>query len=462
MKAFLGSLLYIIGIYTTPPAHAGQPGDISISIKISTQKTRLAQAGGVIHVGFIVTNRSGKTLARGKYGFRANLLNFENIPQFRSELLLQAQDLKSGESSDHEIVLAIPDQLLGKYWVQTVLVINDKDVASSISIPVEIVPSVIRHIRERRMESRSWHIFDTGSYLYAGVGIAPVTKWHSIDKEYTDALSTAKLIKKFQDNHLTTYEGILCDKQWGLNLGVYVTVDDNLVGKVHNIAGVLGSKNRNIRVQQGYLRGVGRWAQTTYNSFGAKEIISREFLFNNSYVNVEAFYSFDKLWGVDDVDIDLGVGYSRFTLPVQIGGLYDPDLKVKAYYLFEGTDSMRWGLVNPKSESTEKWELGSGFGTWAFTRARGGFGTGTTSADARRQAIQAKTPLKNSFTLLMVQGEAVMGVRWQHLARSGRGIALGIGYMGGVMLFDALGKEEAQPHFGLTQYGPVMRLAALF
>ena len=289
-----------------------------------------------------------------------------------------------------------------------------------------------------------------------GFGIVPSNKWSSgqliSEKDYLDL--------DFDASALTTYEGSIWTKN-GLKLGVNVNTDDNMVGKINNVVGMLGYGKLSLRVQKGKLKGTAKWTGTSVD--GQPSSVK----FDNTYNSVDLIY-----WrNIDDAGgLYFGLGYTSYELPVQINGevyrdndykyataVYQEDLKYKIYTLSMGMDTM----------ATAAMQGATGFGLWMYTQDKIGFGSAKISDEAaRRLAVANGREVKNqNMWPAIVDYDLTVGLMWGTNALKSN-ITAGIGYnIGGLISMpfgggDIKGTDyvRASPWPYLMHHGPEVKL----
>ena len=250
----------------------------------------------------------------------------------------------------------------------------------------------------------------------AGISVIPSTNWKSGQfisrKDYLNL--------DFDATQFTSYEGSIWHKS-GLSLGIQADVDGNAVGRIQKVLGYLGYKKFMLRMQSGDLRGKATW--TGPATAGQPSSVD----FQSKFSSVDLL-----MWGKSE--FFYGFGYASYEIPMQVNTevlngagnivygqeVYDDAVPVKSYAFLFGFDTMQSAL---RAEKT-------GFGFWAYTQDRFGFGTVELSNKAVTRAEAAnpgRTAMSTSLFSGMVDYDLTLGMYWIKNLNRAR-ISLGTGY----------------------------------
>ena len=311
----------------------------------------------------------------------------------------------------------------------------------------------------------------TGSF-----SIVPVDTWSSGDFEalsdsffgYTTP-RVSQMYVSMDQTASTTYEGDLFFKKLRLKAGLNVNVDDNLVGRLNSLMGYINYEGFTLRVQNSRLRGTAHWTGANLNG-----MMPAQASFDNSYTSVDLLH-------YDGGDLYFGLGYTSYSLPVQLncleynvqrgevwwpqtGAVYQPDRAFHIYSVLFGLDTLHQALA----QTGQSGRAGA-LGIWMATQDRAGVGLSSIS-DQARAWVQAANPLdvKGLWSAeqiaMLVDYELILGLQWVHALGPVR-LGFGLGFeIGGqvVMCVTPKGPVEAlyidaSPSVYLFHYGPVLK-----
>ena len=286
-----------------------------------------------------------------------------------------------------------------------------------------------------------------------GYSIVPSAIYHS-DKGFSDQ---DYLNLNIDNSAFTTFEGNIWHTKTGLKLGISADIDNNAVGKVNKVAGLLGYKKLMLRIQKSKLGGTAIWRGPVVAGQPS------EIRFENVYNSVDLLYRepgrfFDYL----------GVGYITMSLPLQFDTVYyngakttngnpayEDKMDFKIYAVMVGFDTMTDAATNRTP----------GPGLWLASQDRLGFGTTKISREAKRRleaANPGRTLKNNSFTAVDIDIDMTLGLFWNFKIKQAF-LSFGAGYNVSGMLLGELphGLKEnnmyASPESMLYRTGTVFR-----
>jgi len=301
-----------------------------------------------------------------------------------------------------------------------------------------------------------------------GFSIIPNTTWKSGQfVSYKDYLNM-----DFYQTAFTTFEGSIWHNKTGLKLGVSADFDDNMVGKLNKFMGLVGYKKFVLRVQNSKLKGTANWTGTPTAGQPAS------ILFNNKYTSIDLLY-----WKNPKKPLSMyfGLGYTAFSMPVQLNAevyntttkqvvyakaVYQDQMDYKVYTAMFGFDTMTSAIMGDAK----------GFGFWAYSQDKIGFGNMEISAEGKRRIEAAnaanypgRTLKTTSLTAAPIDYDATFGMFWKgNIKRAS--VALGLGYnISGMVVFAFGGgvfKDadhiSPDPFPYLMRTGPVMKAVVLW
>jgi hypothetical protein len=219
----------------------------------------------------------------------------------------------------------------------------------------------------------------------------------------------------------TTYHGSFWHK-WGIRLNVDLDIDDNFVGKMNRIVGLLGFKRFSIRASTGSLSGTARWNGETIPGH------ANEQPFNSSFTTIELLYDFYypddpstvvysngvPVYGLGKTGVGrgtyIGLIYNTVEFPVQISvspgyqnittkDTFDT-VKFNNYGLIFGFDNLDgWFMYGQKNES----RYTRGFSIWlsSYISVWGGWAEIRSSTINKLQELNPEIKVYNAtlFTL---------------------------------------------------------------
>ncbi len=263
-----------------------------------------------------------------------------------------------------------------------------------------------------------------------GITLQPWAFWRSGQIEAIAPVGfDEKLDFNLDSNTFTTYEGSLWHKS-GLKLGVNLDVDNNIVGKLNKITGLLGFKKVSLRVSGGKITGTANWKGEPVP--GQPETAEVD----TKYISIDLLYSIWKSHG----SVYVGISYTSYDMPMEIEGLirnsknqvtiapnsaYDDNVKIQTYGIVFGFDSLNDAIKSGKE----------GFTLWAFTQDSIFAGQLKISDEGMRRLAAANPSYdlvdKNKFFVLGVQYDLTLGLGWtKKIGRSILGLGAGYNFSG--------------------------------
>lgn len=319
--------------------------------------------------------------------------------------------------------------------------------------------------------------------LWAGLTSMPYVNW-----KFKDIISgdTNKYLSYDMDTTaFSSYEANFSLPKIGIAAGVFVNVDDTVIGRVNNILGYLGYKNLTLRVSKGRLKGTASWDGPMATG------MEPSFDFDYTMTNIDCIYYLDLEIGGENTTDDLivmqkafyvGLGYTEFTAPVEIkslltpGGLsnqyygdfvYDKNYNIKTYDLLFGFDTLSATLRSKNSGML----FGYGFGIWALAQDRIGFGFATLSKDAAAWAEAVnpgKTIVDRKTFVTYLENNTSIGLMYVPPFLNNK-VALAVGYnltFASLTSFEAAAEDNTDlgydSNFSFYHHGIIIRLYAVW
>ncbi len=336
-------------------------------------------------------------------------------------------------------------------------------------VSISILPLNAQNTIQETVAARLVDYFSS----YGSFAILPRNNWASGD---WDALSDEYFgydtprVNKFRvsmDQTLSSiYEGGLFFKKLNLGLGATLKTDNNIIGHINHFMGFLNIDVFEARVEYSRLKGFAQWLGEPI----AGLLDSVEF--DNPLLNIDLLY--DSPQG-----LYFGIGYSSYSLPVQINCLvwddaldsvwwapvvsfYQPDMKFSVYSFLFGFDTLHDALFQKGI-----FGLFQGFSFWAWTQDRFGVGTSEIS-DQVKTIVEAangnRTLWSATQIAMMVDYNLTLGIQFVQQFRRIH-VGLGIGYNIGGQTVSCItpkgpvqqGYVDASPSVYLIHYGPMIR-----
>lgn len=264
----------------------------------------------------------------------------------------------------------------------------------------------------------------------------------------------------------TIYEGGLFFEKLNLGLGTTFQTDNNFIGQINQFMGFLNIDVFEARVEYSRLKGTAHWLGEP--KVGMPNSVS----FDNQLLNIDLLYASPQ-------GMYFGIGYSSYSLPVQLdslvwddtrgsvwwapeGSFYQPDMKFSIYSLLFGFDTLYDSLFQKGIFGTMQ-----GLSLWAWTQDRFGVGSSLISDEVKETIETANHPLtlwSAHQIAMMVDYNLTLGVQYvQQIHRFHFGI--GIGYNIGGQTVTCItpkgpvesGYVDASPSVYLIHYGPMIR-----
>jgi hypothetical protein len=309
---------------------------------------------------------------------------------------------------------------------------------------------------------------------YGSFSLLPYNNWASGD---WDALADeffgyntprVNQFKVTMDQTATTiYEGGLFFKKLNLGLGATFKTDNNFIGQIHEFMGFLNIDVFEARIEYSRLKGTAEWLGSDLSTYGLGKTVG----FDNQLLNIDLLYASPK-------GMYFGIGYSSYSLPVQINCLawsdyydsvwwapvvsfYQPDMKFSIYSFLFGFDTLQDAIL-------QKGLFGilQGLSFWAWTQDRFGVGYSEIS-DQVKTAVETANHLtlwSANQIAMMADYNLTLGI--QYVKQFHRfHVGLGIGYNIGGQTVTCItpkgpvqsGYVDASPSIYLVHYGPMIK-----
>jgi hypothetical protein len=273
--------------------------------------------------------------------------------------------------------------------------------------------------------------------INASFGMIPLNNWSSgtfwalsEGDAYFD-----RLHYRMETTAFTSYSGSVYFPKAGVSFGVNLDVDANLIGKLDRIMGFFSVDGFTGRIQSSVLRGTATWVG---NTLPVDHPTSTTF--DNRFLNVDLL----RVIRGGDAGISFGIGYTSFSLPVQLDLLtldasgdvvspkswtYQENMDFHIYSILFGMNDPLDSAVMGREDANGRSELTQGFFIWLYDMDRFGVGVAHVS-DYEKGVIETITnqTLAGQDSLAMVVDfDMTIGIRWLGKVNDAR-VGFGIGY----------------------------------
>jgi len=255
----------------------------------------------------------------------------------------------------------------------------------------------------------------------------------------------------------TAVEGDLAVNSLGLKFGTDLEFDNNAVGRLSRISGLIGFKKLYFRAQSGDYAGTAFWKGQHPSGF------SRKADFDYRFRQADAMYYTNK-------SIYIGLRYTTFQSPVEVYkdfpragvSFFDPEYKFNYY-------SFTFGFDTFFQESPFLNYSGEGFDLFIVTNDGFGIGKAKLSnvGEEAGTLIFGEPYSATEFISAAIQYELALGLKYRKVFDSSR-LSIGAGYsFFGMMITSyakAGGKDILTPVVvpGFTRHGPFFRVLLVF
>lgn len=348
---------------------------------------------------------------------------------------------------------------------------------------MQVPPSFAENSIVQQVEATVFDYFSS----YGSFAMLPYNNWASGD---WDALAddfygyNTPRVNQFnvamKQTASTIYEGGLFFKKLNLGLGTTFKTDNNFIGELNYFMGFLNIHLFEARIEYSQLKGTATWLGSSLSSYGLPDSMD----FNNQLLNIDLLYNLP-VHPSDPFGLYIGLGYSTYSLPVQINSLvwdeasdsvwwapvvsfYQPDMKFSIYSILFGFDTLNDALF----------QRGGLFSTfrglifWVWTQDRFGVGYSVIS-DQVKAAVETanggRILWSENQIAMMVDYNLTLGVQYVHHGRRFH-LAFGVGYNVGGQTVTCVtpkgpvqsGYVDASPSVYLVHHGPMIKGSITF